>query len=140
MAMTMHVDIVSAEAEIFSGRAERLFATGTLGELEVAHGHAPLLTSLVPGPVRIRDQNHQEQVIYVTGGVLEVQPEVATILADTVVRAADFNEAEAIRAKQAAEQALKDKQASMDYAKARAELVRAAGMLRAIEKLRKKVR
>lgn len=138
MAMTLHLDIVSAEAEIYSGRAERVFASGVMGELEVAPGHAPLLTSLLPGPVRIRDQGGKEELIYVTGGILEVQPFLATILADTVVRATDFNEAEAIRAKQEAEESLKDKKAAMDYAKARTELMRAAGMLRAIDKLRKK--
>ncbi|HET9843101.1 MAG TPA: F0F1 ATP synthase subunit epsilon [Gammaproteobacteria bacterium] len=136
--MTLHLDIVSAEAEIYSGRAERVFASGTLGELEVAPGHAPLLTSLLPGPLRIREQGGKEHVIYVTGGVLEVQPQIATILADTVVRAKDFNEAEALKAKQEAEEALKDKKASMDYAKARAELIRAAGMLKAIEKMKKR--
>lgn len=140
MAMSMHLDVVSAEAEIFSGRVERVFATGVLGDLEVAPGHAQLLTSLLPGPVRIRTLGGEEQVIYVTGGLFEVQPDVATILADIVIRAKDFNEAEVLKAKQDAEEALKDKGASIDHAKARAELVRAAGLLRAIHKLKEKVR
>lgn len=140
MAMTFHLDIVSAEEGIFSGLAERVFASGSLGELEVAPGHAPLLTSLLPGPVRIRKQGGSEQIIYVTGGILEVQPHVSTLLADTVVRAKDFNEAEALKAAREAEEALKDKQASIDYARARAELMRAAGMLRAIEKIKKHIK
>lgn len=140
MAMTMHLDIVSAESEIYSGRAERLFASGTLGDIEIAPNHAPLLTALLPGPVRIREQGGKEHVVYVTGGILEVQPQITTILADTVVRAKDFNEAEAIKAKEEALEALKDRQGNVDYAKARAELIRAAGLLKAIEKERKKGR
>ncbi len=135
---TLQLDIVSAEAEIFSGKAQRLFATGILGELEVTPGHAPLLTGLLPGPVRIKDADGKEDIVYVTGGILEVQPNVVTILADTVVRARDLNEAEAMKAKQQAEQMLKDNQSSVDYARARAELARAAGLLRAIREARKK--
>lgn len=136
----LQLDIVSAEAEIFSGKAQRVFATGLLGELEIAPGHAALLTGLLPGPVRIKDQNGQEDLVYVTGGILEVQPHTVTILADTVVRARDFNEAEAVKAKQQAERVLKDKQATIDYAHARAELIRAAGLLRAIREAKKKER
>ena len=132
MTMTVHLDIVSAEEQIFSGKAEKVFVTGDLGELEVSYGHAPLLTRLVPGPVRLRMVGGKEEVVFVSGGFLEVQPKVATILADTVIRAKDFNEAEALKAKENAEHALKDKQASMDLAKARIELLRAAGMLQAI--------
>lgn len=134
----LHVDIVSAESEIFQGEALRLFATGTMGELEIAPGHAPLLTGLLPGPVRIKVEGGKEEVVYVTGGILEVQPYMVTILADTVVRARDFNEAEAVKAKQQAERALTDRQASVDYARARAELARAAGLLRAIREAKKK--
>jgi F-type H+-transporting ATPase subunit epsilon len=133
----LHLDIVSAEAEIFSGKAQRLIATGIVGELEIAPGHAPLLTGLLPGPVRIRDGEGKEDIVYVTGGILEVQPGIVTILADTVVRARDFNEAEAVKAKQQAERMLKDKQSSVDYAQARAELTRAAGLLRAIREAKK---
>jgi F-type H+-transporting ATPase subunit epsilon len=136
---TLHLDIVSAESEIFSGEALRVFATGTMGELEIAPGHTPLLTGLLPGFIRIRDVEDKEDVVYVTGGILEVQPHIVTILADTVVRARDFNEAEALKAQQQAEKTLKDHRADVDYARARAELARAAGMLRAIREAKKKV-
>lgn len=138
MPNQMQLDIVSAEAEIFTGKAVRIFLTGILGELEIVPGHAPLITGLMPGPVRIRLEADKEEVIYVTGGILEVQPEHATILADTVVRARDFNESEAIKAKQQAERLLNDKQVDIDFARARAELARAAGMLRAIQEMKKK--
>ncbi|MGE4348483.1 MAG: F0F1 ATP synthase subunit epsilon [Candidatus Berkiella sp.] len=138
MPNQMQLDIVSAEAEIFTGKAVRIFLTGILGELEIVPGHAPLITGLMPGPVRIRLDADKEEVIYVTGGILEVQPEHATILADTVVRARDFNESEAIKAKQQAERLLNDKQVDIDFARARAELARAAGMLRAIQEMKKK--
>lgn len=136
---TLHLDIVSAEAEIFSGEALRVYATGTMGELEIAPGHTALLTGLLPGFIRIRDKEDKEEVVYVTGGILEVQPYIVTILADTVVRARDFNEAEAIKAQQQAEKTLKDHRTDIDYAMARAELARAAGMLRAIREAKKKV-
>lgn len=136
---TLHLDIVSAEAEIFSGKALRVYATGTMGELEIAPLHTPLLTGLLPGFIRIRDIEDHEEVVYVTGGILEVQPLVVTILADTVVRARDFNEAEALKAQQQAEKTLKDHRSDIDYAMARAELARAAGMLRAIREAKKKV-
>lgn len=134
----IYLDIVSAESEIFSGKAARIFATGIMGELEIAPGHAPLITGLLPGPVRIRLEEDKEEVVYVTGGILEVQPNRATVLADTVVRARDFNEAEAIKAKQQAERALEDRTSTVDVARARAELARAAGLLRAIKELKKK--
>lgn len=135
---TLQLDIVSAEAEIFSGKAQRLFLTGTLGDLEICPGHAPLLTGLLPGPIRIRDEQGKEEIVYVTGGILEVQPTIATVLADTVVRARDLNEAEIVKAQQQARQALEDRQTNIDYAHARAELVRAAAMLRVIRETRKK--
>lgn len=138
MSQQMQLDIVSAESEIFSGKVKRIFLTGVLGELEIVPGHAALLTGLLPGPVRMRLEKDQEEVVYVTGGIFEVQPYHATILADTVVRARDFNESEAIKAKQQAERLLLDKQSDIDYARARAELARAAGMLKAIREMKKK--
>lgn len=135
---TLRLEIVSAEAEVFSGDAQRVFVTGTMGELEVTPGHAPLLTGLLPGPIRIKDTAGKEEVVYVTGGILEVQPFHVTILADTVVRARDLNEAEVEKAKQQAEKALRERKSSMGYAEARAELARAAGMLRAIRESKKK--
>lgn len=135
---SFYLDIVSAEAEIYSGEASRVFVSGVIGDLEIAPNHAPLLTKLLPGPVRIKDMNGNEDVVYVTGGIIEVQPRRTTILADTVVRAMDFNEAEAVKAKQLAEEALKDRQAKRDYAEARASLARAAGMLRAIKEAKRK--
>jgi F-type H+-transporting ATPase subunit epsilon len=138
MSKFIQVDIVSAESEIFSGEATRVFATGLLGELEVAAGHAPLLTSLLPGPIKLRLKDGTEEIAYVTGGILEIQPGHVTVLADTVVRARDFNEMEAIKAREQAEQAMQDSHSRMDIARARAELVQAAGMLRAIQDLKKK--
>tara|TARA_R110002110_G_scaffold65206_4_gene180052 strand:- start:138466 stop:138894 length:429 start_codon:yes stop_codon:yes gene_type:complete len=138
MSKSIQVDIVSAESEIFSGEATRVFATGILGELEVAAGHAPLLTGLLPGPIRLRLKDGAEEIAYVTGGILEIQPGHVTVLADTVVRARDFNEMEAIKAREQAEQAIQDSQSRVDIARARAELVQAAGMLRAIQDLKKK--
>lgn len=136
-AREFSLDIVSAESEIFKGKARRVVASGQLGELEVSHGHAPLLTGLLPGPVHYVSEDGTDEVIYVSGGILEVQPNAVTVLADTVVRARDFNQAEAIRAKQHAEKLLKDKQSDIDYAKTRAELARAAGLLRAIHEMQK---
>lgn len=139
MSSNIQVDIVSAESEIFSGQATRVFATGTLGELEIARGHAPLLTGLLPGPVRVRvGEQGEEELIYVSGGILEIQPEHVTVLADTVVRARDFNEAEALKAREKAEAVLQSKQSKMEIAQARAELARAAGMLKAIKDMKGK--
>ncbi len=138
MAMTMHVDIVSAEEEIFSGPAEMLFASGVMGELGILPRHAPLLTQLKPGEIRIKVPGGEEQFYYVSGGMLEIQPHVVTVLADTAVRAKDLDEAAAIQAKERAEQALKDKTAGFEYAKAQAELAEAIAQLQAIKKLRDK--
>lgn len=139
VSSTLAVDIVSAENEIFTGQAECVFATGVLGELEILPGHAPLLTLLVPGPVRIQVSKNQDELVFVTGGMLEAQPNMVTILADTVVRAKDFNESEAIRAKEQAERAMHDRSADISYAKARVELAKAMGMLRAIRRAQRSI-
>jgi len=139
MAMTIHVDIVSAEREIFSGTATMVFAPAEMGEVGIAPRHAPLLTRLVPGEVRVQDQEGNEQSFFVSGGMLEVQPHVVTVLSDTAVRAADLDEARALEAKRRAEEALADRQSDIDYAKAQAELAEAVAQLRTIEKLRKRM-
>lgn len=138
MPMTIHCDIVSAEEGIFSGLAEMVVATGTLGELGIAYGHAPLLTSLVPGPVRVIRQNGEEEVYYVSGGYLEVQPGIVSILADTALRADDIDEAAAAEAKREAEHALANQSGDFDYGRAASELAAAAAQLRTLQKLRRK--
>ena len=140
MAMTMHVDIVSAEEEIFSGPAEMLFASGVMGELGILPRHAPLLTQLKPGEIRIRVPDGEEQFYYISGGMLEIQPHVVTVLADTAIRAKDLDEAAAIEARDRAEQALKGKTSEFEYARAQSELAEAIAQLQAIKKLRDKVR
>jgi F-type H+-transporting ATPase subunit epsilon len=135
-AHTIHVDVVSAEGEIFSGQAEMVFAPGSEGELGITPRHAPLLTLLKPGEVRVKTAEG-EHLIYVGGGALEVQPNKVTVLADTAVRAKDLDEAAALAAKQRAEEALASKVDRIDQAQALAELARAAAQLRMIERLRK---
>ena len=138
MAMTLHVNIVSAEQLLYSGIAEVVIAPGARGELGIYPRHTPLLTTLKPGSVRIKVPNQvEEEVIYVSGGILEVQPHIVTILSDTAIRGGDLDEAKALEAKRAAEEALKDKAATMDYAQAQAELAQAIAQLAAIKKLRK---
>jgi F-type H+-transporting ATPase subunit epsilon len=139
MAMTLHCDIVSAEQAIFSGLAEMVVAHGTLGDLGIEYGHAPLLTSLDPGPVRVKTQTGEEQVFYVSGGFLEVQPGVVTILADTALRANDLDEAAALEAQREAEQALANQSGDIDYGRAAAQLAAAAAQLRTIQQIRKKL-
>jgi F-type H+-transporting ATPase subunit epsilon len=139
MAMTIHCDIVSAEEEIFSGLVEMVVASGDLGDLGVSYGHAPLLTSLQPGPVRIKDQQGEEQVYYVSGGYLEVQPGVVSILADTAIRAGDLDEAAALEAQKEAEHALANQSGDIDYSRAAAELAAAAAQLRVIQQLKKRL-
>ena len=137
MAMTMHVDIVSAETEIFSGTAEVVVAPAVMGEVGIYPRHTQMLTPLKPGEVRITKQGGEEEAIYVSGGILEVQPHVVTILSDTAVRAHDLDEAAAMQAKQDAEQAMKDRQGEMEMAEAMAQLAQAQAQLQAIERLRK---
>ena len=135
--MTIHVDIVSAEAEIYSGQAEMVFAPALMGEVGIAPGHTPMLTRLKPGEVRLKLSDGSEEAFYVSGGMLEVQPRMVTVLSDTAVRAHDIDEAAALEAKQRAEQMLSDKSAQIDYAKALAEYAEAAAQLQAIQRLRR---
>ena len=138
MAMTIHVDIVSAEGQIHSGLAEMVYAPGVMGELGIAPRHTPLVTRLKPGEVRIEEKAGGEQAHYfISGGMLEIQPHLITILADTAVRATDLDEAAALEAKKRDEDAMKDRSADFEYAQAQAELAEAAAQLRAIENLRK---
>lgn len=139
MAMTVHLDIVSAEEEIFSGLAEMVVATGTLGEIGVAPGHAPLLTTLKPGQVRVIKRGGSEEVYYISGGMLEVQPQSVTVLADMAVRADALDEAEAIAAKKRAEKAMADRKADFDYSRTATELAQAVAQIQAIRHLRKTV-
>jgi F-type H+-transporting ATPase subunit epsilon len=138
MAMTLHVDIVSAEAEIFSGTVTMVFAPAEMGEVGIAPRHAPLLTRLKPGEIRIQQADGSEQSFFVSGGMLEVQPHVVTVLADTAIRAHDLDEAAAVEARERAERMLADRHADIDYAKAQAELAQSIAQLRAIQKLRSK--
>jgi len=140
MAISFHLDIVSAEAEIFSGLVEKLFVTGVLGDMEIMHGHAPLLTSLKPGPIWVQKQNGQEEVFYISGGMLEVQPKVTTVLADTALRAKDVDEAHALEAKKRAEAILAGRVKDFNYAEAQSQLAEAIAQLRALKKLREKIR
>lgn len=138
MAMTLHVDIVSAEASLFSGNAEFVAVPGEMGELGIYPRHTPLLTRIKPGAVRIKKESGEEELIYVSSGILEVQPFVVTILSDTAIRGQDLDEAKAMEAKRAAEDAMTDRSSAMDYAKAQAELAQAVAQLAAIQKLRKR--
>jgi F-type H+-transporting ATPase subunit epsilon len=138
MAHTIHVDIVSAEGQIFSGEASMVFVPGSQGELGIAPRHAPLLTTLKAGEVRVQSEGMEEQSFYVGGGSLEIQPNLVTVLADTAARARDLDEAAALAAKQRAEDAVRQRTDKIDIAEAQAELARAVAQLRAIERLRKK--
>ena len=138
MAMTIHVDIVSAEGEIFSGLAEMVYAPAVMGEVGIAPRHTPLVSPLKAGEVRLETGEGSDVAhYYISGGIIEVQPHLVTILADTALRAADLDEAAAIEAKTRAEDAMKDKSADFEYAKAQSELIEAAAQLRAIENSRK---
>lgn len=139
MAMTVHCDIVSAEREIFSGLVKMVVATGSLGDLGVTYGHAPLLTGLEPGPVRIVKDNGEEEIYYVSGGYLEVQPYHVTILADTALRAGDMDEAAALEAKEAAQKQLANQSGEIDYSRAAIELAEAAAQLRTLQSIRKRL-
>src|SRR5262245_61021828 len=135
MAMTFHLNIVSAEAAIFTGLAEMIVVTGVLGELGILPGHTPLITSLKPGFVRVIKQGGQEEVFYISGGILEVQTSIVTVLADTAIRAEHLDEAAAIEAKKHAEMTLANQTAEFEYSRALTELAEAAAQLRAIQQL-----
>lgn len=140
MSITLHLDIVSAEESIYSGPVEFIVAPAQMGEVGIYPRHTPMLTRIKSGMVRIKAQMKDEEVIYVSGGMLEVQPDVVTILADTAVRSKDLDEAKAIEAKRAAEEAIKNRDSDLDYARAQAELSEAVAQLAAIERLRKRGR
>ena len=136
--MTVHVDIVSAEKEIFSGLAEMVFAPAELGEVGISPRHAPLITKLNPGEVRVKVSVNESYQFYISGGLLEVQPHLVTILADTAIRAKDIDEAAVLNAKAKAEEALADKSGKVDYATAQSELAQAVMQLRTLDRLRKR--
>jgi F-type H+-transporting ATPase subunit epsilon len=138
MVMTVHVDIVSAEKEIFSGMAEMVFAPAELGEVGISPRHAPFITRLRPGEVRVKVSETESYPFYVSGGMLEVQPHLVTVLADTAIRAKDIDEAAAIEAKVRAEEALADKSGKIDYVTAQAKLAEAIMQLRTLDRLRKR--
>jgi F-type H+-transporting ATPase subunit epsilon len=139
MAHTIHVDVVSAEAQIFSGEAEFVVLPGEAGELGIYPKHTPLITRIKPGAVRIKISGQAEdEFVFVAGGILEVQPDTVTVLADTAIRGKDLDEAKAVEAKKLAEEALVNKDSKIDYAKAQAELTVALAQLAAIHRLRQK--
>jgi len=133
----MHVDIVSAEAEIFSGTVEAVFAPAVMGEVGIYPRHTQLLSPLKPGEVRVVKQGGEQEYYYVSGGMLEVQPHRVTVLADTALRAKDVDEAAALEAKARAEQAIRDRSGEIDLAKAQAELAEAIAQLQAVQRIRK---
>ena len=139
MAMTIHVDIVSAEEQIFSGLAEFVALPGEAGELGILPGHMPLMTRIKPGAVRVKVQNQaEEELVFVAGGLLEVQPGLVTVLADTAIRGKDLDDEKANAAKAAAEEALKNAKSEIDLAKAQSELAVMAAQIAALRKYRQK--
>jgi len=138
MGISVHCDIVSAEESIFSGLVELVVATGTLGDLGIAPGHAPLMTSLAAGPVRVVKQGGEEEIFFVTGGYLEVQPNIVTVLSDSAQRAGDLDEAAAVEAKKEAERLLANQSGDFDYSKAASQLAEASARLRTVQQLRRK--
>ena len=138
MASTIKVDIVSAEREIFSGEVAMVFAPAIMGEVGIAPKHAPLITRLVPGEVRVQHPDGKEESFYISGGLLEIQPTVVTVLSDTAQRAEDLDEAAILKAKEDAERLLQDHDAKIDYAAAQAALAETVAQLQAIQRLRKR--
>lgn len=139
MAMTVHCDIVSAEEAIFSGLVEIVVASGASGELGILPGHAALMTKLQPGPVRVKKQNGEEEIFYVSGGFLEVQPNSVTVLADTALRADNIDEAAALEAKKHAEQALENQSGDFDYSRAASQLAESIAQIRTLQQIREKL-
>jgi F-type H+-transporting ATPase subunit epsilon len=139
-SVTLRLDIASAEAEIFSGQAELVFATGELGELGIAPGHAPLITSLKAGNIRAILPNKTEEIFYVSSGMLEIQPYIVTVLADTVLRARDIDEAAALAAKERAEKLLEDQTSEIDIARATSELAEAVAQIQTLRRLKKHIK
>lgn len=139
MAMTVHCDIVSAEKQIFSGLVELVVAAGTEGDLGISYGHAPLLSGLQPGPIRVVTQSGEEEVYYISGGYVEVQPHGVTVLADTALRAEDMDEAAALQAKEEAERNIANQGADFDYSAAAVQLAEASAQLRTLQAIRKKM-
>lgn len=139
MAMTVHCDIVSAEKQIFSGLVEMVVAAGSEGDVGIAYGHAPLLTGLKPGPIRVIKQGGEEEVYYISSGYLEVQPNLVTVLADTALRAEDMDEAAAMQAKEAAEKSFANRTGDFDYSAAAVQLAEASAQLRTLQAIRKKM-
>ncbi|WP_281648054.1 F0F1 ATP synthase subunit epsilon [Parendozoicomonas sp. Alg238-R29] len=139
MATNVHCDIVSAEEDIFSGKVEMIVATGIEGDLGITPGHTPLITSLHPGPIRIIHEGGEEEIYYISGGFLEVQPKTIKVLADTALRAEDMSEAAAEEAKKQAEKALSNQQGEFDYSRAATQLAEAAAQLRTLQAIRKKL-
>ncbi|MCE0493609.1 F0F1 ATP synthase subunit epsilon [Vibrio salinus] len=137
-SMPFHLDVVSAEKKIFSGMVETFTVTGSEGELGIYHGHTPLLTAIKPGMVRIVKQHGHEEIIYVSGGMVEIQPGTSTVLADTAIRGEELDAAKAEEAKRHAEENIKQQQGGMDYAKAASELAKAIAQLRVIELVKKR--
>ncbi|WP_120513859.1 F0F1 ATP synthase subunit epsilon [Photobacterium salinisoli] len=137
-AITFHLDVVSAEKSLFSGRAENIQVTGSEGELGIHAGHTPLLTAITPGMVRIVKQNGSEEVIYLSGGMLEVQPGAVTVLADTAIRGVDLDTAKAEEAKRQAEERIHNQHGDIDFAQAASDLAKAIAQLRVIELTRRK--
>jgi len=133
---TIQVEIVSAEEQIWSGKGTMVFAPGIMGELGIAPRHTPLITQLKPGDVRVQTEDGKEEFFFISGGLLEIQPDIVTVLSDTAIRANDLDEAKAIEAQKRAEDAMKDQNSEMDYARAKAELAQIAAQLRSIEKIK----
>jgi len=139
MAMTVHCDIVSAEQQIFSGLVEMVVAAGSEGDVGISYGHAPLLTGLKPGPIRVIKQGGEEEVFYISSGYLEVQPSLVTVLADTVLRGEDMDEVAALKAKEDAEKNITNHGADFDYSAAAVQLAEASAQLRTLQAIRKKM-